>query len=341
MKKILLEKKSIIISVLISILVLYLIYRFKIIKEIIFVLFSSFILAYALKPLYKKILNKVNLSKRLLAFLVILSVILVFILIFTILVPSVIKECSNLENMINSLETLLETIISKVNMPKEEFYSMMNYQFGEKVNLMIANLSEEIFTWLIDFSENLIALAIVPIVAYYFLADGDLIGQKVLLLFSADKRMLLKKISADIDKVLGKYIMGQFILCLIVGGLTFVALLIVDIKFILLLSILNGMLNIIPYFGAFLGAVPTVVIALMDDPIKVIYVLIAFIIIQQLEGNILAPQITANSIEMHPLVVIILLLIGEKVGGLLGMILVVPIGVIIKIIYEDIDYYLF
>lgn len=341
MKQFLKRKRTVVISVIGIIALFYLVYRFRIIRNIIFVLLCSFILAYAIKPIYKKILAKVRINKRLLAFLVILSIILLFIVIFTILVPSIIKECTNLESMINNVERLVEKIISKIDMPKEEFYSMMNYQFGEKINIMMAGITDKIFVWLVDFSENIIALAVVPIVAYYFLADGDLIGKKILLLFSADKRMLLKKISADIDKVLGKYIMGQFTLCLMVGALTFIALLIVDIKFILLLSILNGMLNIIPYFGAFLGAIPAVLIALMDDPIKVIYVLIAFIIIQQLEGNILAPKITANSIEMHPLVVIILLLIGEKLGGLLGMVLIVPIGVIIKIIYEDIDYYLF
>ncbi|MGL4451518.1 MAG: AI-2E family transporter [Sarcina sp.] len=341
MKGVLRAKKTMIISLIILIIVLFLAYKFRIIREIIFVLLCSFILAYALKPIYKKILIKININKRLLAFLLILSVILVFTLIFTILVPSIIKECSNLEDMIRSVEILIEKVISKINMPKEEFYSMINYQFGEKINIMIADITDKIFISVIDFSENIITLAIVPIVAYYFLADGNLIEKKVLLLVSADKRMLLKKISIDIDKVLGKYIMGQFMLCLVVGALTFIALLIVDIKFILLLSILNGLLNIIPYFGAFIGAIPAMLIALMDDPIKVIYVLIAFIIIQQLEGNILAPKITASSIEMHPLMVIILLLIGEKIGGLIGMVLVVPLGVIIKIIYEDIDYYLF
>ena len=334
-------KKIIIINIISMIILFYLIYKFRIIRDIIFVLLCSFILAYVLKPLYKKILSKIGINKRLLAFLVILSIILIFIITFSLLVPSIIKECTTLENMINSVEFLIEKIISKFNIPKEEFYSMMNYQFGEKVNIMINNITEKIFIWLLDFSENIIALAIVPIVAYYFLADGDLIGQKILLLVSADKRILLKKISKDIDKVLGKYIMGQFILCLLVGVLTFIALLVLDIKFVLLLSILNGILNIIPYFGAFLGAVPAIFIALMENPIKAIYVLIAFTVIQQLEGNILAPKITANSVEMHPLVVIILLLIGEKFGGFLGMVLIVPMGVIVKIIYEDVDYYLF
>ena len=65
------------------------------------------------------------------------------------------------------------------------------------------------------------------------------------------------------------------------------------------------------------------------------------IVIQQIEGNILSPQITGNSINMHPFIIIILLLIGDKFGGFMGMILVVPIAVIIKVIYDDINYYLF
>ncbi|WP_297519554.1 AI-2E family transporter [uncultured Clostridium sp.] len=341
MKKFFKEKKSMLIFFLVILIIIIGIYKLKIVRDIIFVLLSSFILAYALKPIYIKICNKININKRFLAFLLIISIILIFTLIFTILVPSIIKESLNLENKIANIEALIEKLISKINMPKEELYSIINYQFGEKINIMVASLTDKIFLWIIDFSENLIALAIVPIVAYYFLADGELIENKVLLFFSAEKRGLVKKISCDIDKVLGKYIMGQFMLCFLVSVLTFVSLMVVDIKFVLLLSIINGMLNIIPYFGAFLGAVPAAFIALMDDPVKVIYVLIAFIIIQQLEGNILAPKITANSIEMHPLVVIILLLIGEKIAGLLGMILIIPLGVIIKIIYEDIDYYLF
>ena len=335
------KKGKIIFITIISLILVYSLFKFKVTRDIIFVLLSSFILAYSLKPIHKKILGKVKMNSRILAIILILGVITILIGIFILLVPSVLKESINLTSIIGNLEKIIERIISKINIPKEEFYAIVNSQFGEKVNILIKGTTARIFMWIIDFSENIIALAIVPIVAYYLLADSELIGNKVLLLFSANKRPLVRKISKDIDRVLGKYIIGQFSLCLFVGILTFIGLLFVDIKFILLISILNGMLNIVPYFGAFLGAVPAILIAMMDDPIKVLYVIILFLIIQQVEGNILAPQVTANSIKIHPLMVIILLLIGEKVAGLLGMVLVIPLGVIMKIIYEDIDYYLF
>ena len=115
----------------------------------------------------------------------------------------------------------------------------------------------------------------------------------------------------------------------------------IRVKFPLWLSILNGVFNIIPYFGPIFGAVPVVFIALLESPTKALWAALAILIIQQVEGNILSPKITGNSTNMHPLVIIILLLIGESFCGFVGMILAVPIGVIIKVIYEDINYYIF
>ncbi|MDB2111168.1 AI-2E family transporter, partial [Clostridium paraputrificum] len=130
-------------------------------------------------------------------------------------------------------------------------------------------------------------------------------------------------------------------LSLIVGVITFIALILIRVKFPLWLSILNGIFNIIPYFGPIFGAVPVVFIAFLESPTKALWAALAILIIQQVEGNILSPKITGNSTNMHPLVIIILLLIGESFCGFVGMILAVPIGVIIKVIYEDINYYIF
>ena len=86
---------------------------------------------------------------------------------------------------------------------------------------------------------------------------------------------------------------------------------------------------------------PVILIALLDSPTKGIWAAIAIFIIQQIEGNILSPKITGDSTNIHPLVILLLLLIGEKFGGFIGMVIAIPIGVIIKVIYEDINYYLF
>ena len=107
------------------------------------------------------------------------------------------------------------------------------------------------------------------------------------------------------------------------------------------MSILNGIFNIIPYFGPILGGIPVIFVALLDSTSKGIITTIVILIIQQIEGNLLSPKITGDSTNMHPLIIVILLLIGEKIGGVIGMIFIIPLAVIFKVMYEDINYYLF
>jgi len=113
------------------------------------------------------------------------------------------------------------------------------------------------------------------------------------------------------------------------------------IDFPLILSLINGIFNIIPYFGPIFGIVPIILIGLLASPKIALYTALWLFALQQIEGSILSPKIIGESISMHPLTVILLLTIGGKVGGILGMILAVPLGVVFKVIYEDINYYLF
>ncbi|NFF68538.1 AI-2E family transporter, partial [Clostridium sporogenes] len=131
------------------------------------------------------------------------------------------------------------------------------------------------------------------------------------------------------------------ILCLIITILTFLVLVGLGIKLPILLSLINGFSNIIPYFGPVIGSLPAILIAFTKSPKTALWALILLYSIQQIEGDILSPKITGDSVDMHPLTVILLLLIGGKIYGFVGMVLAIPIGVIMKIIYEDLNYYLF
>ena len=113
------------------------------------------------------------------------------------------------------------------------------------------------------------------------------------------------------------------------------------VEFPLILSLINGVFNIIPYFGPIFGAIPAIFIALLISPKTALYTALWLFALQQIEGSLLSPKIIGDSISMHPLTVIFLLIIGGELGGVLGMILAVPVGVVIKVICEDLNYYLF
>ena len=328
------DKKRFIRNLIVTFIIflfIFLLYQFEAFRDIIFIVLVSGIFAYILKPLYRFLCEKTKLNKNFLAMAIILSVIFLILFFLTVLIPSMFKEGESFDGLITGIEAFINDLI----------FDVVEAQVTEKLNILLVSFATSIINNLISFSENILAFAVIPVLAYYFLAYGDLLSNKFLYCCPMEKRGLLKNLGRDVDKVLGKYILGQLLLSLVVGVMTFIGMLILGIKFPLLLAFLNALLNIIPYFGAVLGAIPAIVVALVEGPNKILWVILTFLIIQQIEGNLIAPKITAESIDMHPILIIILLLIGEQIGGLLGMVFIVPIAVVIKVLFDDWDYYMF
>ncbi|MEG2290828.1 MAG: AI-2E family transporter [Clostridium sp.] len=328
--------------IVVAIIVLYLTYiKIESVKTLINILGISFILAYGLKPISNAISEKFNIKKRTTSVIIIIIILLLIILFLYLIIPAIIKESSNFGTMMDNIEVYITDIAVKLKIDDLPILDSLYMQINEKINVFLGGFSNNFLENLISASENIISCAIIPIATYYFLVDGDLMYNKILLILPTEKRIVVKKILSNIDKILSRYIVSQFLLSLIIGVLTFIILITIGVKFALVLAVLNGICNIIPYFGPIIGGIPAVFVALIDSPSKAVWALIGMFILQQIEGNILSPKITGDSTNMHPIIIIILLLIGEMSGGLVGMILAVPIGVIIKVIYEDINYYLF
>ena len=332
--------KSIIAMALI-ILSIFIYLYFTPIRDVINLLVISFIIAYTLKPLRNYFSEKLNISAKKSSLLIIFLLLLFFVGLLYSIVPSIIKESGNFGIMLDSIEEYILNLAVKFKLDRLPIFETIYMQIGEKINMILSSASTNLIDNMILLGENIVALAVVPITIYYLLADGDLIYKKLLLIFPTDKRILIKNINNNIDKILSRYILSQLLLSLIIGALSFVLLLVLRIKFPLVLSIINAIANIIPYFGAIIGGVPIIFMALTGSVTKGILAAIGVFLIQQVEGNFLAPKITGDSTNMHPIIIIILLILGEKIGGVIGMVLIVPIAVIIKVVYDDIDYYLF
>lgn len=336
-------KKSykIILAIILILLIAYVFLKSPIFKEVVYLMVMSFILAYSLKPLINLMIDK-GINKRVAALTIILVTIAITIISIIIIIPSLFKESLNINNALYKIQSYLEELYNKL-MPLRNNKTMFVIldTIYSNINKMLSEMLNKIFKGALNIGENLLTLSIVPIIVYYFLADSEIIFNKFLILFPVKIRAIVKKIFGDIDKILGRYIVSQFILCAIVGILTFVALICLHVDFPLILSLLNAIFNIIPYFGPLFGGIPAVLVAFLGSTKTAIWTFVCLQLIQQIEGNILSPKITGDSVSMHPLTVIILLIIGGKIGGFIGMVLAVPVGVVIKIIYEDINYYLF
>lgn len=314
----------------------------SIFREIINLILISAILAYVLKPLRDSIIRKFKITRRKATLIVMLSICIIIALIFIILIPKLVREMGNSVYIIEEFSNYIKDFKNSMKfLDKSPIASTIYDDIEVKFWGYIMELSRNSINWIIEFANNLIAIAIIPIISYYFLSDGEKISNKMYLLIPKEKRIVTKRIIEDINLLLERYIVSQILLSIATGVMCLILFIGIDLRFAILLSIINAIFNIVPYFGAFFGGIPAVIVGFIDSPTKAIWVFVGILIIQQIEGNILAPKVTADSTNIHPLVIIILLLIGERMFGVFGMIMAVPLGVIIKVIYDDLNYYLF
>ena len=134
----------------------------------------------------------------------------------------------------------------------------------------------------------------------------------------------------------GRWLQGQLLLALSVGLMVFVGLSLMNVKYALLLGILAMILEIIPVVGPVISAIPGIIFAFTQSPTLGLWVVVFYVVIQQLENHILTPLIVGKSIGLNPVTVIIALLIGGKIAGILGILLAVPVAVVIVEILDDI-----
>lgn len=342
MKKISKKKLTItIVSIIIFVLIIFIAIRIPVVKQLINLIFISFIVSYILKPLYMLLIRK-GLNKKVASALIIVGLLTSILLTVILVIPSIFRESLHIEKAVNELGNYLINANMKVKVlnTNKVMSSIINTIYY-KTNAQIILIFNKMLDSIMGLGENVLTYMVSPLIIYYFLCDSENMINKTLIVFPPESRNVIKKIINDIDKVLGRYILSQLILCIIISVATFLILLLMNVDFPLILSLINGIFNIIPYFGPIFGIIPIILIALLASPKIALYTMLWLFALQQIEGSILSPKIIGESISMHPLTVIFLLMIGGEVGGILGMILAVPLGVVIKVIYEDLNYYLF
>lgn len=147
-----------------------------------------------------------------------------------------------------------------------------------------------------------------------------------------DYKDSIKQALSEINMKLGAYFQGVGIVCSCVGLLAYISFLIIGLEFALILALIIGITNIIPYLGPFIGAVPAALIGLFDSPTKMLYVIIAIVIIQQIESLLISPAVMGRKMSLSPLAIILVILVAGRLAGLLGIILAVPGFTALKII---------
>ena len=221
----------------------------------------------------------------------------------------------------------LESVYRRFNFPVA-IREALDENIAELQNLLTLNLEAFTQFWW-PFTD--LALFLVPLFAYYILRDSAFFKKRFLRLIPPGYRLSMENTLRDINLTLGAYLRGIFINSLAVGVMMYLGLVILGVRFALFLGIFNALTNVIPYFGPLIGVVPVVIIAFLQDPLLVWKVIVLAVVAQQVESQLIAPQVFGRSLDLHPLTVIIALLLGGLYLGFLGLIVVIPLLAILRI----------
>ena len=210
-----------------------------------------------------------------------------------------------------------------------------------KVQTILASLT----TGVVNLAKSMLNLIIGVIISVYLLSGKDrFLAQSKKLCYAAlgqKKGGYVCNVCTFANRVFGGFIGGKIIDSLIIGVLCFIGLRILDMPYTMLISIIVGVTNIIPFFGPYLGAIPSALLLLVIDPMKCLYFVIFIIILQQLDGNVIGPQILGDATGLDSIWVVVSLLIFGNLFGVLGMVIAVPLfAVIYKIVTELVNFLL-
>lgn len=214
------------------------------------------------------------------------------------------------------------------------------------INRSLSGLEKQVEQRIADFLNNIGAVVnvlfiamIVPFLAFYMMKDLDVFERAALQYVPRSRRKHAVRLLKDIDAALGSYIRGQLIVSVCVGALAYIGYLTIGMPYPLLMAGFVSLFDIIPYLGPFFGALPALLMATTISWKMVLMVIVVNMICQNLESNVISPQVVGKSMKMHPLTIILVLLVGGQLAGVIGMILAVPFYAAMKVIVQHVSAY--
>ena len=297
-------------------------------------------LYYIFEPLIK-LLEKIKI-KRIYG-IVLVMVLFIGTAIFTIMnfLPKLGEQLGNLINSIPMVISKLEILLTDLD--SQSWTQEIDItKIFDNAGLSIENISNVVLSSataslssLFGFVANTaIFVATVPIILFYMFRDGDKLPQAMSRFIPKDYRTEMIGLMGEMNKTISSYISGQALVCVFVGTFTYLGYLLVGQDYAMLFGFIAGVTNIIPYIGPFAGAAPAVILALTVSPTQTVLTALVVLIVQQIDANLLSPNIIGKTLDIHPLTIIIILLVAGKIAGLIGLILAVPTYAVVKTITE-------
>ncbi|WP_373284314.1 AI-2E family transporter [Virgibacillus oceani] len=307
---------------------------FKYLAAVAFPVVGAGVLFYLTRPIMK-FLEKYKVHRVLAIFIVFLLLILVGYLIINYIAPIAQKQFTNLIDNIPKWVKSAQDLITYWQSNQD----MIPANIEKTINDITSNLQsyvEGAMTFIFGFVSQLIgfvfSLVLVPFFLFFMLKDGDKFVPFVTQIFSKKKAANIRSLLHKIDEALTSYIQGQLLVSVCIGILLFIGYLIIDLEYALTLALFGMFMCVIPFIGPFISVIPAMIVGVFQDPMMAVWVAIVMIVAQQIEGNLISPNIMGRALSLHPLTIITLILAAGSIAGFLGIIFAVPFYAVVKTI---------
>ena len=306
-------------------------------RDIIMILLFAVIIASAVTP-FANWLDQKKFPRLLGVLLLYLSLFVLALFLLSLVVPFVTGETNQL---IKDLPNFIDKVSVSLEKAQQEGSSRYVDFFNEMLNLLdtfssyLQASSRSAFGFVVSIFGGIFSFVAIVVISFYLSVMRGGIESFIRSVVPREYEASVLNVWRRSEIKVGRWLQGQLLLALIVGLAVYVVLSLLGVKFALLLGILAMVLELVPNVGPVLAAVPAVILAFAQSPALGLWVVLAYVIIQQLENHILVPVVLGRTVGLNPVVVILALLIGFKLAGILGMVLSVPMAAIIVEILDE------
>lgn len=303
-------------------------------------LFLPFLIAgvlfYLTRPL-TQLLERVHVPRKIAILFIFLIIAGILALAVNLLLPIVQTQFNRLVHNVPKMISTIQDAIAYWQRNQDSIPDFVNQAVrnaGDKLQGIFSAAGSSIGGFLTNTISTLFSLIVVPFILFYLLDDREKFVPSFLRFFPKSREAEIRSVLGDMDRALASYIQGQLIVSSCVGVILLIGYFIIGLDYALLLALFGMVMDVIPFLGAFISVIPALIAAWFQDPIMMVYVAIVMIVAHQFESNLISPQVMGRVLRIHPLTIILLILVGGKLAGVVGMILIIPSYAVIKVIVQ-------
>ncbi|GAB4378213.1 MAG: AI-2E family transporter [Calditrichia bacterium] len=326
------------VKILFALIVLAIVLFFlKAIAPLVKIIIVSSLLSYILDPVTSALESR-GFSRTLSTLIVFFYIIILLVGFVLLILPVISREIHAIQagiaagkarQLFQQLEELAQSRLG--------FLGMKEINLSEKAQGFLSNFGKDIFNYLLNVVSLITNLVIIPFIMFFLLKDGPDIKKAVISLVPNRYFEFSLNLLHKMDLQLGNYLRGQFLDALIIGILSIIALWILGVNYFFVIGAFAGLANLIPYIGPIAGAIPAIIVSIMQTGSfeLVPWIALAFILVQLIDNVIVQPLVVAKTVNLHPLIVLLVVIIGGQFFGILGMILAVPFTGVVKVVAQE------